>query len=545
MIKKYKQNISVLVFSFLIFSNINYKTNAVIEYNFTKKEFVWEDNKKNFNKNENEDVNDVKEDVNQIKLKIGGLSDFRYISVGQSSDYKNSVLPNGLKGNPAVINDYSPSNDANSVIIKGKVDINPEFVRYKQKDKQEEGKDNTLFKVGFQFSQPFQKASKIIDPAIISQEYIYIDTKFFRFEIGSTKSSVAKMRVDPSSLASGAGGVYGTWWRNTKLPVFNTSGLSQIDANALNAMSPVFILYPTLPNEAGFTTQIFSTGRSIDASMFNGNVSPETLYFGSRGQGYPTQGVNSNKISLFSKRFYGFRAGFSYSPSTAQSGYITKEINGNVRTFANMSGGEVRNYMSFALDYRKQIDKYGIGFALFIGYEMGQATDLKYNYNSNNGAYNSVAVSSNNPYYKRNNLSAVAVGGKFVWKNISLAYSYGYWGNSLLNKYQQTTDGKYQVANQKNTSYYHTIGVGANYGPISAGLTYMRSSMARNKLDAWSVGIDYKLVSLKYLKVIPYFEYVGYKFHSMKYELIKGSGVYYKTIGNNGFVISTGIKMVF
>ena len=70
MIKKYKQNISVLVFSFLIFSNINYKTNAVIEYNFTKKEFVWEDNKKNVNKNENEDTNNLQEEVNQIKLKI-------------------------------------------------------------------------------------------------------------------------------------------------------------------------------------------------------------------------------------------------------------------------------------------------------------------------------------------------------------------------------------------------------------------------------------------------------------------------------------------
>ena len=543
--KEYKQIISVLAWAFCVFTNLSYQSNAVIEYNFTKKEFVLEDNKKNVKNNENEDVNDGKEEVNQIKLKVGSFSDFRYTNTGQSRDYKNHILPNGLNGNPAVISDYSPSNNANNIIIQGKIDINPEFVRYKQKDKQEEGKDNTLFKIGFQFSQPFQKASKIIDPAILSQEYIYIDTKFFRFEIGSVKSSVAKMRVDPSSLASGAGGVYGTWWRNTKLPVFNTSGLSQMDANALNAMSPVFILYPTLPNEAGFTTQIFSTGRSINANMFNGNVSPETLYFGSRGQGYPTQGVNSNKISLFSKRFYGFRAGFSYSPSTAQSGYITKEINGNVRTFANMSGGDVRNYMSFALDYRKQIDKYGLGFALFIGYEMGQATDLKYNYNSNNGAYNSVDVSSNNPYYKRNNLSAVAVGGKFVWKNISLAYSYGYWGNSLLNKYQQTTDGKYQVANQKNTSYYHTVGVGANYGPVSAGLTYMRSSMAGNKLDAWSIGIDYKLVSLKYLKVIPYFEYVGYKFHSMKYELIKGSGVYYKTIGNNGFVISTGIKMVF
>jgi hypothetical protein len=99
--------------------------------------------------------------------------------------------------------------------------------------------------------------------------------------------------------------------------------------------------------------------------------------------------------------------------------------------------------------------------------------------------------------------------------------------------------------NQKNTSYYHTVGIGANYGPVRIGMTYMRSSMAGNTLDAWSIGTDYKMITLKYLRVNPYLEYVGYHFHNLKHELIAGSGIFYKTIGNNGYVLTAGIRVIF
>ena len=189
------------------------------------------------------------------------------------------------------------------------------------------------------------------------KEYIYVDTKFFRFEFGSVESAGARMKVDAEKLASGNGGVFGTWWRYAILPVFNTSTMSGTDLMALNAMSPVYILHPALPNEAGFTTQRGLIGQQINANMIINGSYADPIMYSSNMQPYPTQGAYSNKISLYTKRIKGFKFGFSYSPNTIQSGYLTKAINGNTFNYNNTTGGYVKNYIYMALDYRKQIDK--------------------------------------------------------------------------------------------------------------------------------------------------------------------------------------------
>lgn len=564
-----KKNI-IIIFVAILFClcNNNKQAEAELSYNFTTKQITnglsSKESKQKLQNNANEDDdiryyynlnnernsqtnnysnNKISEEKvkptgdknNEVKLNIGGLVEAQYLYVKQSSEYEADILPNGLPQSPAEIKNYSVVNGQNHVInVLGKIDVNPEFVHYKETDR---GRKK-IITVGAKISQPFYNASKNTFPQLAPQEYIYVKTPYLQFQIGAVNSSASKMRVDAQKTASGAGGVYGAWWRYVSLPVFNTSGLSIQDANVLNAMSPVYILYPTLPNEAGFTTQRTSIGRSL-----SGNITIDNLSNGSRAQGYPTQGAYSNKISFYTKRIKGFSFGLSYSSTTANTGFITRELNRGTHTFTNISGGFVKNYTSVALDYRQQFDRYGLGVAMSLTYEYGEASPLKY-YNNNGGVYSSIVL-SNSPYYKRHNLNAFAVGLQVVYKNYSFAYSYGHWGHSLLNKYLIMEDGKYQVANQNKRSYYHTAGIGANYGPVRIGVTYMRSSFSGYKLDAWSIGTDYKMISLKYLRIQPYFEYLGYIFHTQNIQLKAGENMTYKASASKGFILTLGMRVVF
>ena len=55
----------------------------------------------------------------------------------------------------------------------------------------------------------------------------------------------------------------------------------------------------------------------------------------------------------------------------------------------------------------------------------------------------------------------------------------------------------------------------------------MRSSFSGYKLDAWSIGTDFKKIRLKYLRVKPYFEYVDYIFHTQNKQLKTGDNKTY------------------
>ena len=496
------------------------------------------DKNKNNDNNTDEAVNNGGYDKNKtgnvrnkLRLKINGIGEFQYFYNGQSSPYTQTILPNGMQTSPVILSHSSVYNGQTSVInMLGKIDINPEFVRYKPDDIQGEGVNPIALKVGLKISQPFMNATKNIDPKYAPQEYIYVDTDYFHFELGSVNSAASKMRVDAQKIASGNGGVFGTWWRYINLPVYNTNGLSTADANALNAMSPIYMLYPVLPNEAGFTAQRGIIGQPITTAMFSGIPNNPNLSYGSTAQPYPTHGAYSNKISIYSKRIKGVKIGFSYSPNTAQSGYLTKEINGNTSFYNNTIGGYVKNYIAVAIDYRKQWDKYGIGIAVSATYEHGNVMPANFLFNNNNTGRTETIKVGNSIYQERYDLNAWNIGAQIVWKNYSIAYSYGDWGRSLLYKNFAILNGDYQVPTQGRKSYYHTLGLGANYGG--------------NKLDAWSVGSDIKIISMKYLRVEPFFEYVGFHFHTPENQL-KVGGVKYKALKNTGFVISTGIRVSF
>ena len=479
----------------------------------------------------------IKKNDYKIDININGLNDIQYFYTKQSNEYERDVLPNGLHRNFSEMkNSHIMQDGHNALNLFGKIDINPEF-NYYTVDNEERKK---IFSVGFKISQPFFNASKNVDPRFASQEYVYVKTKYLQFQIGSVNSAGSKMRVDSQKIASGAGGIYGTWWKYVSFPMFNTSGLNTESIGALNAFSPVYILYPTLPNEAGFTSN-----HSVNINTISGNnfVNGNNQINGSLAQGFPTQGAYSNKISLYSKRINGFSFGLSYSPTTANTGFITRAINRDVQKNSNLSSGFVKNYTSIGLDYRKQFDRYGLGIALSATYEYGESSPLKYT--NTGGSQQQTSVLSNVSYYDRYNLNAYAIGAQIFYKNYSIAYSYGDWGNSLLNKYMIVQDGKYTSVNKTKKSYYHTIGIGADYGIVRFGATYMCSSFSGYKLDVWSIGTDFKTLNLGYLRIQPYAEYVGYIFHTQNVQILSNNNTVYKAPVNRGYVIMFGLRVVF
>ena len=181
---------------------------------------------------------------NEINLKLGGFLDFQYFYTDQRSVFQKDILPNGLTYNPSTNSNWGAKLGSSDHMfnIFGQIDIQPEFVLKKFKEQRVEGQDDTVLKVGAKLSKSWDKASTNTNPRIKPNEYIYVETKFFRFELGAVNSSASRLRVDAQKLASGNGGVYGTWWNYVQWPVFNTSGMSAMDAMALNAMTPAFIV---------------------------------------------------------------------------------------------------------------------------------------------------------------------------------------------------------------------------------------------------------------------------------------------------------------
>ena len=98
-------------------------------------------------------------------------------------------------------------------------------------------------------------------------------------------------------------------------------------------------------------------------------------------------------------------------------------------------------------------------------------------------------------------------------------------------------------------SDYHSVGIGATYGSVRISATYMRSNLGGNKMDVWSIGSDYKMISLKYLRVNPYIEYTGYVFHTRNIAksgiYLPGTSILAKAIGSHGTVLTGGIRIVF
>jgi hypothetical protein len=499
---------------------------------------------------------ELKAEEKKSFIKIGGFVDTSSASVGQSGAYENEVLPNSES------------------TLKS---VNRQNIHGSQQSRVFSRIDLTA---GIKVDEVRSFGVKIVLNSTIgnneddagrfgNQNYIFLNTKYGRQEIGVSPTPAATMRIDASVIARASGGIGGQWFRFVNFPVFNTSGMSADQANELSAgYMPIFLLQPMLPNEAGFTsgaTQslfIYQGNDQANPQMTNGGY--DVMYY-NRQQ--PRFGhALHNGINFYTPRYNGFQFGFSYGPNTGSAGGIGRHDSEFLRNGSgnpisihganSTRSGNVANYLSMGVNYKKILTD-DIDIALSLTHERGQAQDINNPYGVNGGCtiYSGSCI---NGFNGRRDLSAYAIGGKLNYGPFSFAGSYGSWGNSLQPIANNAKDGSgnylypwlvpfdangNEMVDFKKTSFYN-FGGAYEFGPFNASVTHLVTNNMGNKVNASSIGLDYQVSGYTFGTLVPYIEYTQFSMTGAPIYLASVQQLY-TPIKNSGNVIMIGFKFIF
>jgi len=465
---------------------------------------------------------------NSIKVTIGGVLDAQFGVSDRRSPYSKNTLPDSNVNSPG----YDPINRKDGISTRINSAIQIKVL----------GLYNGVKYGGVIFSYMGNSRHEDDFGYIGYQNYLFIENSIGKYELGNTYSASSKMRYDASNIARATGGIQGDWWRYVAFPTFDTSALNKEDAAALAiGHRPMFILQPMLPNEAGFTV-----------GALNGNYiygSGTAVMYQNKMQSRLGWGSTSSKISYYTPRLSGFQFGFSYSPDTGSMGSLARydsayavDAWNNPWKLGGETGrnsGDVRDFMAFGVNYVKQIGNLGV--ALSITHERGSAERMM--------AYNNGVIYGVDSYPKRYGLNATAYGINLTYGAYSFAYSYGDWGKSLAikdlasNPYAISYNSNGEVLSQR--SYYHSLGVAVNYGPIGGSITYLHSNYMGNMTDALSFGTDIRVAGLKRVGLVPYLELTFYKMRGAYAKLSISDPRLFGTQDNSGGVAIAGVKMIF
>lgn len=150
-----------------------------------------------------------------------------------------------------------------------------------------------------------------------ARTFVYLESNFGRFELGSNSSATESMKVDASGIARATGGIDGDWFRFA-----NFAGAGQ------------FITSPSTFVGHGATT-------SVNDETFD----------------------NLNKITYYSPTFSGFQLGLSYTPDGTDRGQTVTRTDNTAGAF-----GEV---IDVALTWDGEFE--GAGISLGAGYTDGES----------------------------------------------------------------------------------------------------------------------------------------------------------------------------
>ena len=177
---------------------------------------------------------------------------------------------------------------------------------------------------------------------------------------------------------------------------------------------------------------------------------------------------NANKITYYSPRYYGFQLGAAYQPDSGDRGQITQSFDNAIGQF----GETVDLGLNYEGTYRT---------ASFAAAATAQFGDAEAN---------------------QEDLTAYNVGALVGYKGFHIAGSYGDWEGSV---------DTINLANNAEGDYY-TAGIGYDFGPFGASVTYLDSSYevggTENDFENIVAGVDYKLAP----GLTPYAEVSVYEF---------------------------------
>lgn len=284
--------------------------------------------------------------------------------------------------------------------------------------------------------------------------FLFMEGDMGRVEVGTNSGVSSSMRIGADSIARATGGIDGQWGNYVKLDTFQSPGYLAAAVDHNN-----FLTSPTLSLN-GFGAQ---NSGSASANSVQGDE-------------------KSRKITYYTPTFNGFQVGVSYTPDNRNTGqdYIDE--------FADNAGyskyGSATKYVTTA----KNAVAAGINWTCDMAKDqalklslVGETATSKANQDDRtNGTLNK---------YKK--VGGAIFGAQYNYENVAFAASYGTRGKSGHN--ENVVDATTAAAVKMNAASFWTAGVAYVQGPIGASLTYMNSSMNKNKMDLVSLGMDYQL----------------------------------------------------
>lgn len=452
-----------------------------------------------------------------------GFINFSAASTSQSNSFEGSTLPDAASKNPAS-NSRSVGNDTQVFLKAGVMS-------------QSGVKSGAVGKFEMNYNSQNRSENPNLD-----QLFFYSESDFGRFEIGNNQPANQKMKTGPARLARGAGGINGKYLEHVSLPMLANSSQSSSpaclggvgDSACSNVKLPRFILLAQSPiGHGGYAKSFYRRGAN---NSYASASSDYGAYDHSRFRALKDDSFegfeDATKISYYSPRIEGFQVGASFTPNSQNQGITA-------RTAKDLDYVRLQNIASFAANYSQSFDN--VDVALSATGEKGQVKNSK----SASGV-------------SRSNLFAYDFGASVSYFGFSLAASYGSWGSSLQPEngiYSCDYDSSQNLASQNcgnggkkfsNPSYY-TLGLAYRFGPIATSLTSIRSEFQKNKYQAVSLDLDYKLTR----DLMPYFEVTKFTFASNQpsaSNLVNQGSIasnQRQLRDNSGYVFLTGILYSF
>ncbi len=393
--------------------------------------------------------------------------------------------------------------------------------------------------------------------------FVFSESHFGKFEFGNNLASNQKMKVGPAIFARATGGISGRYLEHINFPMLAHStqmssgsvvceGGVGVDQNGdpsgnictSSIKLPKFILTPQSPiGHGGYAKGFYN--RDVDNNFgydADGNVQSNygsnTANEGLRGTiiGYKNgsfwQMEDATKLSYFSPRINGWQMGLSYTPSSANNG-IAQNVSGP-------DSGAIKDIISLGVNYSDYFDNLGVALS----------------FTSEHGKFDRSKLSSgvDGNKIERNDLNSYDVGLMLAYFGFTFGGSYGNWKKSLQPKtgiYSCDYDSSLLLPEQNctninskkfNDAKYYTLGAAYEFGPVAASITYFTSEFQKNKYNATSIGIDYKISR----GLMPYIEYTWFNFKSNKpraIDLNESSAAQLKD--NSGAVFLMGFLLAF
>ncbi len=372
----------------------------------------------------------------------------------------------------------------------------------------------------------------------LDQAFFYSENNFGKFEIGNNQAVNQKMKVGPARFARGAGGINGKYLEQINLPMLGSSGSvcsgGVGDSVCSNVKLPRFILLAQSPiGHGGYAKSFYRRGADNSyQSAFRDYSDFNRSHFRALKDDSFDGVEDATKLSYYTPRIAGLQLGASYAPDSNNNGFTAN-------TARDVDLIRVKNIFSFGANYSQDFDNLGV--ALSATAEKGKTQNSK----------SAAGV-------QRADLASYDMAGSVSYFGFTLGVSYGSWGNSLQPKngiYSCDYNSGQNLSEQncgsdaKKFSHpsYYTTGISYQFGPVAASITELKSEFQKNKYQATSLGLDYKLTR----DLMPYFEVTKFTFRSnqpMAADLTRQGDIassQRQLKDNQGYVLLTGILYFF